>query len=158
MKNCAKCRIEKPLSGFELNKQLKSTGYKSWCNVCDKKYHSEYSKKYSKEHRKEYRARAKKYYDRNPEIRHSWALKYKYGITKEAYETIFRNQSGVCAICSRQNLDGKRLCVDHNHTTGTVRGLLCRQCNYFIGCINESKESAAKLLGYLEKHENTCLL
>lgn len=50
-----------------------------------------------------------------------------YGLTQEQHDALLAAQGGVCAVCG-----GKRLYalnVDHDHTTGFVRGLLCRRCN-----------------------------
>lgn len=52
----------------------------------------------------------------------------KYGITGSQYELRLLNQGGACAIC-RRFPKTKRLCVDHDHKTGQVRGLLCYMCN-----------------------------
>src|SRR5438552_1390720 len=54
------------------------------------------------------------------------------------YERRLKEQGGGCAICSRPPKRNKRLCVDHNHRTGLVRGLLCSVCN-------------GRLLGRLER-------
>lgn len=51
--------------------------------------------------------------------------------TEEDYSTMYENQQGHCAICQRR--PEYRLLVDHDHATGLVRGLLCRQCNLGIG-------------------------
>src|SRR4030042_4253907 len=51
-------------------------------------------------------------------------LKNKYGMTLEEYDKILEQQNGVCKICGKINLNGKRLAVDHNHKTGKIRGLL----------------------------------
>jgi hypothetical protein len=56
------------------------------------------------------------------------AIRRKYGITQEDYEELFAAQDGVCAICGKEESNGK-LSVDHDHETGDVRGLLCRLCN-----------------------------
>lgn len=65
-------------------------------------------------------------------------LKKRYNITIEEYDQIFQKQNGVCAICRKEevieNQYGiKRLCVDHSHKTGKVRGLLCHNCNAMLG-------------------------
>jgi len=62
-------------------------------------------------------------------------LKSKYGLTLSQYQTMYRKQHGRCAICGQKS----KLCVDHNHKTGVVRGLLCYQCNSFIGRTDEQK-------------------
>lgn len=54
----------------------------------------------------------------------------KYGITEAEYEELLRKQEGCCAVCKKQASHFKRrLCVDHDHGTGYVRGLLCYMCN-----------------------------
>lgn len=55
-------------------------------------------------------------------------LMKKYGLTIRAYDLMLLNQGGACAIC-RRFPKTKRLNVDHDHTTGQVRGLLCYVCN-----------------------------
>ena len=53
-----------------------------------------------------------------------------YGITLEQYDELFHKQDGCCYICLRhQDEFKKRLCVDHNHKTLEIRGLLCDYCN-----------------------------
>lgn len=64
-----------------------------------------------------------------------------YGLSTDDYSRMVAEQHGVCAICHRpETFTGSvgtpvNLSVDHNHSTGTVRGLLCRACN--IGIIKE---------------------
>lgn len=63
-----------------------------------------------------------------------YRLKKTYGISLKDYEYLLKNQDGVCWICLRPPLPGKNLCVDHNHKTLEVRGLLCMYCNkYLVG-------------------------
>ena len=77
-------------------------------------------------------------------------LKKRYGITPEQYDEIFKRQGGVCAICLAPPGDqGNRLAVDHCHSTGTVRGLLCFKCNTFLGRIDDSPEAAQRVVAYL---------
>lgn len=56
----------------------------------------------------------------------------RYGITLTEYNELLKRQNGGCAICGYDN-DGKDLYVDHDHKTGTVRGLLCNGCNFGLG-------------------------
>lgn len=68
-------------------------------------------------------------------------IKYRYGIAPADYDRLLADQGGVCAICGRgpgECLRSKTkratyLCIDHCHTTGKVRGLLCHDCNLAIG-------------------------
>ena len=62
----------------------------------------------------------------------SRARKTKYGISAKECHQMLIDQGGVCAICKTLP-DDKALCVDHNHETGVVRGLLCLHCNTGIG-------------------------
>jgi hypothetical protein len=58
-------------------------------------------------------------------------LKRTYGITVDEYDRLLAAQSGGCAICGGQS-GGKNLAVDHDHSTGEVRGLLCKRHNTAI--------------------------
>ncbi len=64
-------------------------------------------------------------------------LKSKYGITIDQYEKRLEKQGGRCAICKSMDAKNSRskynvFSVDHNHTTGIVRGLLCMPCNLIL--------------------------
>ena len=65
-------------------------------------------------------------------------LRKRYGITNEDFSLLLTKQNGVCAICKRTDGTKKYLSVDHCHTTGKVRGLLCSGCNKGIGLLNDS--------------------
>src|SRR6185295_9071883 len=56
-------------------------------------------------------------------------LRLKYGITQKVYLQMLAAGQGACWICKRLPKPGKNLCVDHDHKTGHVRGLLCFLCN-----------------------------
>jgi recombination endonuclease VII len=69
----------------------------------------------------------------------------KYGLTVAEYDAMVEAQQGVCFVCSQPQPKGKRLYVDHCHTSGKVRGLLCRMCNLRLGWF-EKYQSQIKLL------------
>jgi hypothetical protein len=71
------------------------------------------------------------------------------GITVEQYDELFSLQNEVCKICLQPEM-GKRLAIDHNHTTGQVRGLLCQQCNCLIGFIENKNIDLKYLKEYLK--------
>lgn len=79
----------------------------------------------------------------------------KYGITEDQYGEMLREQDGRCAICREQpdgvGKTGKVLHVDHDHKTGAVRGLLCRDCNPALGAFRDSPELLRRAAEYLEK-------
>lgn len=63
--------------------------------------------------------------------RHS--RKANYGITQAEYDNILRLQHDRCAICGKLDNGERELCVDHDHNTGRIRGLLCLKCNLGVG-------------------------
>jgi hypothetical protein len=77
---------------------------------------------------------------------HERRVQVIYGLAPGEYERLYAAQGGRCAICQTANGKTKRLAVDHNHTTGAVRGLLCGPCNQLVGRLRDSP--AAFLRGY----------
>lgn len=61
-------------------------------------------------------------------------------------------QGGGCAICGRE-AGSQALDVDHNHTTGKVRGLLCRRCNGLVGVFERKDDLLGRVAEYLVAHE-----
>lgn len=91
-------------------------------------------------------------YARNPDAHKARVLWSEFGITFEQYNEMLERQEELCAICQEPEtatLRGtvRRLCVDHDHETGHVRGLLCTRCNTGIGLLGSNIEAA---IGYLE--------
>jgi hypothetical protein len=85
---------------------------------------------------------------------HSGAYLKKYGITREDYERMLADQGGRCLLCHTDKCeDGGKLCVDHDHATGKVRGLLCRACNLMVGNSGDSPERLRLAAAYLERHQ-----
>jgi len=95
--------------------------------------------------------------------RRSYVLR-KYGISLKELQDLLQLQKGCCAICLRpwqECVSAKRarydvrflqyLCVDHDHATGTVRGLLCNGCNTAIGMFDEDPTRFASAATYLER-------
>ena len=79
----------------------------------------------------------------------------KYKITQDDYNRMYSDQKGKCDICKTHQIDlPKILCVDHGHTTGKVRGLLCNNCNSALGFIKENKDNILNLLIYIQKHKS----
>jgi hypothetical protein len=118
-------------------------------------------------HKDKYREWVQKWRVDNPErtreIDGKATLKKRHGITLEDYARMLKEQGGCCEICGRPSTDYKRsLHVDHDHSTGKVRGLLCVKCNSGIGyfCDNTALLENAKsyLLKYagLEKVKDFC--
>lgn len=76
-------------------------------------------------------------------------LRQRYGIDAAEYESMYRAQDGVCAICRNTCSLGRQLSVDHCHESGEVRGLLCSNCNTALGKLHTTKLLTRAIL-YLE--------
>ena len=80
------------------------------------------------------------------------SLKSKYGLSLSDYDRLLVIQGGGCAICNRK--PGTRpLHVDHSHETGKVRGLLCHQCNWYLGTIDNNPAILRRIAVYLNREE-----
>ena len=89
---------------------------------------------------------------RESEVVRNTALVKKFGITLEDYNKMFKEQKGCCAICCRHQTEfDKRLAVDHCHSTGKVRGLLCQQCNQALGMFYDNITTLKNAISYLEE-------
>jgi hypothetical protein len=134
MRHCKLCSTDKEESEFYTSEKT------ARCKECDK-------------------ARKRKERIERPHTipdRKAW-LKKNYGITIEDYNRMFEEQNGTCAICKQEGIIKKgTLCVDHCHTTGVVRGLLCHSCNVGLGHFLDNKETMKTAIKYLEKYESRC--
>lgn len=144
----------------KLEWQRKNRAKKRAAGIKEKNYHPPGYKFYTKE---EYNAWQREYRRNqrivNPEkasaLARNSALKLKYGITDAVYQKLFADQNGVCAICQnpeRVKQKGKAilLAVDHNHTTGEIRGLLCSVCNRGLGLLGDCTATLLAAVAYLK--------
>lgn len=110
----------------------------------------EYGRKYCTDHRGKLNKRSCKYNKEHPEQRRGVKFKYLYGITTKDYGILLAAQGGACALCGRP--PGKTdLRVDHDHVTGTVRGLLCHKCNVGLGHFDEDQSILKIAIEYLSE-------
>ncbi len=94
-------------------------------------YFREYYKKNSGKYKNQYKSRI---------------LLKKYGISLKQRNDLETKQAGLCAICNKN----KKLYIDHCHSSGRIRGLLCNECNMALGLFNDNKEAISKAIEYLE--------
>ena len=127
-------------------KRQKTEEYKAAKNAERRKKYAE-----DEEYRNRQKSKVREYYNGNPDVKLNQHLR-KYGINKEKYFEIMELQGGKCAICGAEIGDavGNRLYVDHNHTDGSVRGLLCSKCNFGIGQFQDDPSLLRKAAEYLE--------
>lgn len=73
-------------------------------------------------------------------------IKRQYGITREQYNEILGSH---CPICLRGYSPANPACVDHDHATGEVRGILCRNCNHRVVGRLRDHELVQRIADYL---------
>ena len=83
--------------------------------------------------------------------------KARFGLTREQYDLMVVAQAGCCAVCKMPPTIKHKgtvvaLCVDHDHLTGKIRGLLCRACNVALGYLRDSAAICSNAVEYLVKH------
>lgn len=100
---------------------------------------------YHQAHKQEANIRRQRWTRNNPEKSRSMWLKKRYKITLDNFNTKLLAQGNVCASCKQ----ARKLCVDHDHTTGKVRGLLCDACNKALGLLEEKQATLVSLIEYL---------
>lgn len=146
MKYCGKCQQTKEDGQFNRDRS-RADGLQPVCRECTRAYwKAEYASNIVK-----HRARSKQRYWSDPQKEWGKSLKKNYGMTAETYAKMLAHQGGKCAICALpERVVGYRLSVDHCHTTGKVRGLLCKRCNVAIGLLNESASVIQNAAAYLE--------
>lgn len=72
-----------------------------------------------------------------------------YGLSLDGYNSMHEAQGGCCAICDNKTV----LFVDHDHSTGAVRKLLCSNCNFAIGHLGDDVERVMSAAAYLIEHQ-----
>ena len=146
---CTKCSTVLPLHSFNTREPYKdgTVRYRSKCITCEKKI--SLSKYYSCYKGEAHRLSSYKY-----------TLKTKYNLTVEEYQALQEAAGGKCQICAVQlenifqQIIGVHAAVDHCHTTGKVRGLLCRKCNSGIGMLKDDVALLDKALRYLNDNNH----
>ncbi len=119
---CRDCLRIKPMADYYLDRTRKHQIH-PYCRPCT-------------------RARRKARYQRTatPMSIRDNSLWQRYGITGADFDSMLEAQGGRCLICSEAPPGKQRLCVDHCHATGVVRGLLCRRCNTLVGFLEMDTE------------------
>lgn len=148
-KICKTCGQEKSLTDFYFYK--KKNHYQRSCKSCENEKRKKRYWSLPEEERKQM------FRDNNKRLTKSgWSrqyrLKTRFGISLEEYDSMFQEQKGSCAICGTSlNESGrKNFSVDHCHSTGKVRGLLCHKCNSGIGFLNDDVNLLEKAISYLK--------
>jgi len=133
-KRCPKCGLHLPLTREFWNKNAAACRHKtaSYCRKCLKVYRRE-------------RVALR------PHVYRASHMKRGYGLTLDEFDALLAKQGGVCAVCGTADPAGRgQFCVDHEHDTGRIRGLLCGRCNSGLGYFQDSSEALRAAADYLE--------
>jgi hypothetical protein len=162
---CSSCGEEKPVAMFTPSVAARGSGA---CRKCKGTAKRDYEKRNREKanaartaHRlrnlERSRATARAHYRSNPEMYRNYNLG-RYGITTAEYDAMLAAHGGCCACCGvAANRNGKRLFVDHDHVTGSVRGVICHQCNAGIGALGDNIAGVRRALSYLERAQGQAL-
>lgn len=134
---CYSCGVIKPSSEFDVDSGL-FRGIKGECKKCRLIQKSIYCKK----HPEYFRLKAREnHYQR------------RYGISVEQKTALWEKQDKKCAVCDRDLPTFSSAQLDHDHSTGENRGILCWKCNSALGNVDDSISRLKKLISYLRKHK-----
>ncbi len=162
-KICTQCGELKPRDQFFRQSRPSRPHLRSACKACTKEYadgrrlakpdHCKKQERESKRRRRPLYDEALRLYGRE------WQLRKKYGMTVEDFTALLACQDGGCAICHRPVIySGKQkglrdlACVDHDHDTKEIRGILCQACNTAIGLFGDDPARLRCAAEYLERH------
>ena len=154
-RHCNGCNTTKDLTDFSKD-NADVTGYTYRCKKCRNQKQKEWVKKNPDKVKilnLKHRETRKEYYS-SPERKLKYRKKYiekAFNIPYSQYEQMQTAQNNVCAICKEKETCSRQeyLSVDHNHTTGKVRGLLCNSCNRALGYFRDNPVFVENAKNYL---------
>ena len=140
-----KTETERRLRRNELARARRAANPEKWRKISRDK-----SRKYKTVDPQRYRDNHRKYRGNNPDAIRNRGLVYKFGITLDDFNDLLVKQNGVCAVCLEGRDTQKHdFSVDHCHSTGRVRGILCSRCNTALGLLKESITRIEALKNYV---------
>lgn len=165
MKKCSKCGELKPLSSFYRAGGNARDGLRGDCipcNLAEKAARHRENPEPARERTRRWRQANQERASANHQAfvasggkrladRKSY-LKRKYGMTVEQYDAMLEAQGGGCFICGRAPREDISLHVDHDHSTGAVRAILCFRCNNALADFQEDPKLLRKAAIYLDRH------
>ncbi len=150
-KHCPSCSEVKTVDLFYRKKTRTARGW-AWDSKCIECRRAD-CRDYGAGAKELRNARLRQWREKNPvaaravdKRRH---LKQKYGLSPQQVEEMRERQDGRCAICERRTT---RLFVDHCHTKGHIRALLCQTCNTFLGWYEKKANTILRFQRYIDAH------
>ena len=140
-KLCPDCRTTKPITEFWIRRDRGTPA--SRCKPCSSEAQKAWRRSKPTYERDRYQANRVETRERH--------LVRKYGVTLATYDDMLAAQGGLCAICgtTEDTQHNRVFHVDHCHTTGRVRGLLCRGCNHVLGHLKDDPSKLERAIAYL---------
>ena len=149
--SCAPCLKKKGLEKLNNEELMKPYRTKDKVKKRLDIWREENPEKYQNQYKNDIaRQKCKEYYHNNKENVKDTYLQTNYGITLEDYNFLLEDQNKKFKICNSECSTGKSLAVDHNHETGKVRGLLCKNCNIGLGMFFDSIDFLESAVLYLK--------
>lgn len=142
MKHCRVCKEIKNLEDFHRRSSSKD-GRQSICRICNNAKATQWQKDNPERYEANWRRNK-----RTPEQLLARRAE-KYGLSIEELTVMMTESGGVCNICQRMPV--KFLVIDHCHSQGHVRGLLCEKCNTALGLFDDNVEWMLAAVAYLNK-------
>lgn len=130
-KTCTRCNETKPLQAFSKHSTCRM-GRHSQCKQC---VNTAFRRRYAGNEELREACRRRQY-------------KSRYGLTYEEYERLLAKAE--CGVCGATSSARGKLCVDHDHVSGRVRGFLCTECNLAIGYLKDDPALMRRAIEYLE--------
>lgn len=147
-KKCKKCLEEKPLSSFNRASGNRD-GLRGECSLCQSKYYKQYYKNNDEKIKK----RKASWREQNKESYQAYFDEWRYGIDRKvAIRLRKKRKNSKCHICglSAKDVHKNILYIDHDHSDGKLRGLLCDKCNRGLGYFRDNQEFLRNAADYLE--------
>ena len=155
--------LKKKQKNLELIKTLDVNNTFKTCPICEEEksikfFHNDLGGLYGKHAvcMKCRRKEANRNHHKNREQHRINQFKKKYNLSKEDYFKLIELQNNKCSVCNTDGLKSSKgkLFIDHCHTTGKIRGLLCHHCNIGLGMFKDSEELLVKAGEYLKRNRN----
>ena len=149
MIKCPHCKIGKPPESYGPDKS-QTSGRKSWCKSCLAIATRQQLKRRLEADPGGFGLRwrlQKRIYDRNRIIRK------RCNADPEQVSKLLSAQAGLCAICMKPESDPRKtvLSIDHDHSTGVIRGMLCDACNRGLGLFRDRIDLLVSAAEYLTR-------
>lgn len=143
-RTCKTCKKDKPYSEYHRN----GAHLRPACKECSAKRR----RRYYRQTRAKSRQASREHYAQNREKLNTATVARRYGLKPQQYLHLLASSNYSCQVCGVRPPKAQ-LHLDHCHSTGEVRGILCRGCNHALGNVKDNHSTLEKLAAYLKKFD-----